>query len=134
VNVCSSNEIHESIKKNIATESEDNDDGNESIVIGGKSSEIITHVKKNASQPSDPNKVYQEFQEYKKIIIEKEKDFYKEADRKSEEKARKYIEMIKLNNNSLIIHQNLNQAEPDKTIKTGTPYNYTAPYFSKTYV
>jgi len=134
VNVCCSNEIYESIKKNIASESEENDHGNDSIVLGGKSNEIITHVKKSASQPSDPNKVYQEFQEYKKIIIEKEKDFYKEADRKSEEKARKYIEMIKSNNNSLIIHENLYQRESDNTIKTGTPSNYTDPYFRKTFV
>jgi hypothetical protein len=134
VNACSTNEIYEGVKKNIVTESEDNEDGNDSIVLGGKSNEIITHVKKSASQPSDPNKVYQEFQEYKKIIIEKEKDFYKEADRNLEEKTRKYIEMIMSNSNSLIIHENIDHGKPEKTIKTGTPSNYTASYFRKTNV
>ena len=123
-------EILENLKRNIAIV-ENSEEEDPSIILGVNRKEMISDNfnGNHSNKIANVEKVYEEFQEYKRIIIEKEKDTLKQKAIKMEEQTKKFLNHLQ-HDNSIGIRSGVRNISPvrflhktqqvvDKTFKRG---------------
>lgn len=107
-------EIIENLKRNIAIdENPEEEDG--SVILGANRKEMNSDIFKSnySNQIAKAEKVYEEFQEYKKLIIEKEKNILKENAIKKEERNKKFLNHLQ-HENTIAIRSGMRNISPVK--------------------